>query len=247
MVQMLSLRIENLEKMNKTKVLLILTIAFLFSTVVSAQVISESAKRKVTVGVDVFTDIVFLTKDPVFMPADFSFRTINQGVNVFAMYNFQIKQSLSSFSVGLAIRNHNLYSRNSMINDIKADSIIYSTIDENFNRTKINLTYLDLPVEFKYRTESGFKLGVGLKVGYKIASKQKYVGNRPPDENNKTVKVNLKSHKIYQLEDWTFGATLRVGYKWISVFGYYQFTPIFKQGRGPELTPLSLGITITPF
>jgi hypothetical protein len=232
-----------MKTMKKLKILLILTTAILYSGLLSAQVLSESAKRKVTVGVDVFTDILMYNNDPLYMPADFRFRTINQGVDVFAMYNFQLGQSLSSFAIGLGIRNHNLYSANSMINDIKADTIVYTTIDQDFKRTKINLTYLELPAEFKYRTKGGFKLGIGLKVGYKIASKQKYVGNRPADG----IKVNQKSSKIYQLEDWTFGPTLRIGYKFISVYGYYQVTKFFKKTRGPEIAPLSLGITITPF
>ena len=229
--------------MKKYKILLLFTIAAIFTTSVSAQVLSESAKRKVTVGVDLFTDIVLFDNDPAFLPADFEFRTINQGVNVFAMYNFQIGKSMSSFAIGLAIRNHNLYSRNSYIDDIKADSIIYITIPQNFKRYKINLTYLDLPVEFKYRNESGFKLGIGLKVGYKIASKEKYVGDREEDN----VGVSVKSKKINQVEDWTYGATLRIGYKWISFFGYYQFNSFFRSGKGPNFTPVSLGITITPF
>jgi len=229
--------------MKKLKILLTLTIAILYTGLISAQVLSESAKRKVTVGVDLFTDILMYTNDPIYMPADFRFRTINQGVDVFAMYNFQLGQSLSSFSIGLGIRNHNLFSANSMISDIKADTIVYSTIDQDFKRTKINLTYLELPAEFKYRTKGGFKLGIGLKVGYKMASKQKYVGNRPDDG----IKVNQKSSKIYQLEDWTFGPTLRLGYKFISVYGYYQVTKFFKKTRGPEIAPLSVGITITPF
>ena len=229
--------------MKNYKILLLLTIAAIFTTSVSAQVLSESAKRKVTVGVDLFTDIVLYDNDPAFLPTGFEFRIINQGVNVFAMYNFQIGTSMSSLGIGLAIRNHNLFSRNSMIDDIKADSIIYSTIERNFKKTKINLTYLDLPVEFKYRTEGGFKLGIGLKVGYKIYSKQKYVGDRPEDN----IGVSVKSKKINQVEDWTYGATLRIGYKWISFFGYYQFNSFFRSGKGPNFTPVSLGITITPF
>lgn len=233
--------------MKKLNIILALAFIVFFTQTALTQVLSESAKRKVTVGVDIFTDIVMFEKDAAFMPPDFSYRTINQGVNVFAMYNFQLGKGLNSFSAGLAIRNHNWYSRDSKINDIKADSIIYSTIEQDFKRTKVNFTYLDLPVELKFRTTSGFKLGIGLKVGYKIHSKQKYVGNRPTDAQGNTVEVNVKEIKINQVEDWVYGATLRIGYKWISVFGYYQFNSMFVKGKGPQMNPLSLGITITPF
>lgn len=234
--------------MKKIKILLIITVAIFYTGFLSAQVLSESAKRKVTVGVDIFTDIPLYTLDPLNMPADFSYRTINQGVNVFAMYNFQIGQSLSSFSVGLAIRNHNWYSRNSKVDDIKADTIKYVTIQESFKRTKINLTYLDLPVEFKYRTAGGFKFGIGLKVGYKIASKQRYVGDRDRVVvTDPKIKENVKDIKVLHTQDWVFGGTLRLGYKFISAFAYYQFNSAFEKGKGPQINPLSLGITITPF
>jgi hypothetical protein len=108
---------------------------------------------------------------------------------------------------------------------------------------KINPVYIDLPIEFKLRTSKGFKLGLGLKAGYLIDSKEKYKGNRPSDGYN----VKTKTKGINQMESFVFGGTFRIGYKWVSAFAYYQFTKIFRQGRGPEMYPVSLGITITPF
>lgn len=230
--------------MKKLLILIISLVTLLIYQDVTAQVLSESAKRKVTVGVDVFTDIWLYDQSDPFLPPKFSFRTINQGVTVFVMYNLQIKQSLNSFSIGLDIRNHNMYA-NSIIPDVKADSIKYELITNSYKRSKVNVTYLDLPLELKLRNAKGFKVGIGLKVGYKIGSKQKYVGDRfIPDDGQE---VNIKESKINQLEDWVFGATLRIGYKWISLYGYYQFNPIYVSGLGPKLTPISIGLTITPF
>ena len=84
---------------------------------------------------------------------------------------------------------------------------------------------------------------MGAKVGYLIDSKEKYKGNRPEDNQ----RVLVKTKGINQMEKWVFGATLRIGFKWVSVFGYYQFTKLFKQGKGPDIYPISVGITITPF
>lgn len=243
----------------KKILILFATIAFLLpATKVESQVLSESAKRKFTVGVDLYTDIWQVTIEDPFVPAGYSNRTINQGANVFFMYNMQIGKGLSSFSFGLAIRNQNSYS-NSVITNIKADNIEFRIIEElphpdrdiplSYNRSKINVTYLDLPIELKIRTDGGFKLGVGFKVGYLIDSKQKYVGEWPveytqPIQYNK---VNEKTKNINQLQKWAYGPTLRIGYKFISVFGYYQLSNLFEAGRGPQMHPISLGITITPF
>ncbi|RLD41224.1 MAG: hypothetical protein DRI89_10205 [Bacteroidetes bacterium] len=236
--------------MNMKKILFLLTISFtlFLSTNTFAQVLSESAKRKVTVGVDIFADIWQYKVDGTFLPAGFRARTINQGANVFIMYNLKMGKGLHSFSVGLGIRSHNMYS-NSRVEDVKGDSIIFRLIPDSFNnkvdynKTKINMTYAEIPVEFKFKFKSGFKFGVGFKGGYLIDSKEKYVGTR--EDSGTWEKV--KNKDINHLEDWSFGATVRVGYKFISLFGYYQITKVFEFGRGPELYPISVGITITPF
>jgi hypothetical protein len=230
--------------MNMKKLVILITFLGILGSTFSAssQVLSESAKRKVTVGVDLFTDIWLYTKDPLYMTPGFELRTIQQGATAFVMYNLQLGESMSSFSIGLGIRNHNMYS-NSVIPDIKADTIVFEEIEVDYRKSKINLVYIDLPVEFKIRSEGGFKLGVGFKVGYMIDSKQKYKGNRPEDRKN----VLVKTKQINQLEKWSFGPTLRIGFKWVSVFGYYQINNIFTTGKGPEINMVSVGLTVTPF
>lgn len=224
-------------------VTIIAFLAFLIpATDVQSQVLSESAKRKFTVGVDVFTDFWMVNIEQPYMAPTYSNRVINQGATAFFMYNIPFGESLSSFSIGLAIRSQNSYS-NSVILNIKADTIVFDLISSDYRKSKINMTYLDLPVEIKFKTEGGFKIGIGLKVGYLIDSKQKYKGNRP--EDNHIVKVKNKG--INQMEKWSYGATFRIGYKWVSLFGYYQFNKLFIRGRGPELQPISVGLTITPF
>jgi hypothetical protein len=232
------------------KILFLFTLSFilLLSSNTFAQVLSESAKRKVTVGVDLYSDIWQFKVDGTFLPAGFQTRTINQGANAFIMYNLQMGKSLHSFSVGLGIRSVNMYS-NSRVEDVKGDSIIFTLIPDkgvnkvNYKRTKINMTYIEIPIEFKFRWESGFKFGVGFKGGYLVDSKEKYVGMRSATGPWEKVK-----HKdINYLQDFAFGATLRVGYKFISLFGYYQITKVFEVSRGPEIYPISVGITITPF
>ncbi len=219
---------------------LIIAICFfaLLGQTVSAQVLSESAKRKITVGADIFTDIWLKSPD------DIELRTIHQGATGFAMYNFQLGESMSSFSVGLGIRNHNIYS-NARVEDVKADTIKMVPIPANVNykRSKINLVYLDLPFEFKFRTESGFKVSAGFKVGWSIDSKEKYVG----DLTSSGPKVKEKRKGISNLETWTYGATFRIGYKAFNLYTYYQINDFFEKGKGPELQPLSVGLTITPF
>lgn len=203
-----------------------------------AQGLSESIKKKFTVGADVYTDIWQGLPDGV------ESRTINQGATAFGMFNFQLGESITSFSIGLGIRNHNLYT-NSKIDDFRGDTIVLTPIpdDVDYKRSKINLVYLDVPAEFKIRMENGFKVTVGFKVGWLIDSKEKYVG----DIYGTTKGVKEKSKKIWHTESISYGPTFRVGYKFISLYGYYQISDAFKRNLGPEVAPISIGLTITPF
>jgi outer membrane protein with beta-barrel domain len=221
---------------NLKKILPILIVMLLIGDSYS-QVISESAKRKITIGADFFTDIWQGA------PADMDLRTINQGVNVFGMYNFQLAESNSSFAVGLGIDNHNMYS-NTRIDNITADTITFVPLDEVYQRSKINLTYFSIPMEFKVRLKSGFKFGAGFKLRYMMSSKDKYIGDIPNEEKGRT---NVKRKTISSMEDWTYGFTFRVGYKSFNLFGYYQISNIFQKGKGPEMYPISIGITLTPY
>lgn len=243
----------------------IAVLAFLIpASDIQSQVLSESAKRKFTVGVDLFSDIMLVTTGDAFTPSNYSNRTINQGATAFFMYNIPFnEEGKTAFSIGLGIRSHNSYS-NAVIINIKGTEIVFDIIEDlphpdrsiplSYKRSKINLTFLDLPAEIKFRTEGGFKIGLGLKVGYLIDSKQKYVGEWPVDFNflNEDGKVeynavNDKSKNINQLEKWSYGATFRIGYKFISLFAYYQFNKVFIDNKGPVMQPISVGITITPF
>ncbi|MFK5856350.1 MAG: outer membrane beta-barrel protein, partial [Bacteroidota bacterium] len=167
---------------------------------------------------------------------------INQGFNIFAMYNFQLAESNSTFSVGLGIDNHNMYS-DTRIESVNADTLVFVPITENYKRSKVNLTYVSVPMEFKVRLNNGVKFGAGFKIRYLISSKDKYVGDLASEGGG----ITVKRKTISATEDYAYGFTLRVGYKSFSLFGYYQISSIFQVNRGPQMYPISVGLTITPF
>ncbi len=219
--------------------IILLALLTLFSIQgIQAQIISESAKRKVTVGVDFFTDIWMN------QPPKMETRTVNQGANVFMQYNFLLNEKGTvGFGIGPGISNHNLFS-NSKIQDIKGDSIIFKPITENYRRSKVNVVYFYIPMDIKLRFKNDIKLTIGFNFGFTIDSKQKYFGDRPSDNK----RVMVKEKKIEHLDKYTYGPTFRFGWKYITVFGAYQINGIFEKGYGTDnLNPISVGITLTPF
>lgn len=210
--------------------------ALLLASSLQAQIITDKTSKKISVGFDFYTDILTST------PANYDARAINQGFNIFGTYNFPLGKSPHTFSLGVGIRSQNFYS-NTRINDLNADTIQFVPLTNNYKRSKVNLVYLDFPAEFRFRFNDKWKLGVGFKLGVVLDSKTKYVG----DATATGPRVYEKNRKISNLEKYTFGPTLRIGYKWFSVFGYYQPARVFQRDLGPEFYPLSVGFTIAPF
>ncbi|MFZ4465195.1 MAG: outer membrane beta-barrel protein [Bacteroidales bacterium] len=214
-----------------------LIVAFLlmiFAT--QAQIITDKNSKKYTIGFDMYTD--FVTK----YPADYNPATFNPGFNVYGTYNFPVGKSPHIFALGVGISTHNLYS-NTKIADLNADTIDFDPITFNYKRSKINLTYLDVPAELRLKFKHNIKIGIGFKMSILIDSKEKYIG----DKSITGPRVYVKNKRINSLETYTFGPTLRVGYKWVSLFGYYQIGRTFNSTRGPEFSPVSVGLSISPF
>lgn len=224
----------------------------LFTISSFAQTASESTIKKISLGYDIYTSF-WLN-----MPADASTRTINQGANVFAMYNHNLNDKGLSVAVGLGISSENLYLKDSYIANIHPvspnDEVVFSSIpaDLTIARSKLNFTYLDIPLELRLQTENDVRLGLGFKFGLLLDSKTMYKGDAfVVAENGVDTYLGYvthdKSKKINQLEEYRFGVQLRVGYKWIQAFGYYSLNKVFIVDKGPQMQPIHIGVTFMPF
>jgi hypothetical protein len=219
---------------------LFLFLAFISFQSAKAQSLSESAMKKVTVGLDVFTDMWFNA------PANVDIRTIHPSANGYITYNMGVGNSKKiTFGIGLGIGNHNMYSNNGVIENIKSDTIKYVPVakDLTMKRSKLSVTYVELPLELRFKAKSGFKISLGFKLGYIIDSKEKYVGNTAANGPTRVI----KRKRIGQLNSFSYSPTFRVGYKSFNLFFSYALGPVFRVGHGPQLHPMSLGITLTPF
>jgi hypothetical protein len=229
------------------KRILLTIIGTLIIGFVFAQVVNESTIRKFNIGVGISTDIWQGT------PSGLKTRTINQGSQVYGLYTHRIKESSIYLAGGIGISTHNMYS-DSYIEDVKADSISFLQIPEgiSYKKSKISLAYIDVPLEFRIKTDKGFRIAFGFKFGFNINAHQKYKGNRfeVADDGTVTsdeVNVKVKSKDISQIESWRYGPTFRIGYKWFNVTVYYQLSKVFKVDKGPQLYPISIGIAVIPF
>ena len=71
----------------------------------------------------------------------------------------------------------------------------------------------------------------------------KFVG----EDTNVGYDVTIKRDDVRYLELWQYTVYAKIGYKWINVYGAYQLQPTFKKNQGPQMYPISVGLSIMPY
>lgn len=225
------------------KKILFTILALALSTGAFAQLIANKTDKKVTMNLDFFNDFQLGTNEV------WDARYFNQGFSCAITYNFPLgESSRHTISVGLGYAGHNYFSYSHILNPY-ADSLIYEACRVNgekvdgFKRFKVNCNYIEVPFELRFRFGEGWKIGVGFKLGYMVMAKTKYVGN-----NADGVRIHEKECYIPNVDNLAYTATLRVGYKWVSLYCAMQMVPVFEVGHNaPVIYPLTVGITVAPF
>lgn len=177
----------------------------------------------------------------------FATKWYSRGVGLYFMWDFQIKKSRFSVAPGIGYNHVAYYHNAEMLEDSSGVSfpIIHDLKNEDdFKRIKLSLHYLDVPLELRFRhkfkNDLSLKLAVGLKGSVKISASSKEVKKGP---NDYFKHYNVTNYK--DLNTWRLGPTFRMGYGAVNLLMYYDLLPLFKKGKGPKMTPFSIGIAIT--
>ncbi|NOZ36114.1 MAG: outer membrane beta-barrel protein [Chlorobi bacterium] len=116
--------------------------------------------------------------------------------------------------------------------------------ETDYTKNKFNIVYLTVPLIFEFQIPVKHRkiyIGAGVTGGIRAWSKQKqkYKVNGETYKNKKT--------DDFQLASFRYGTTARIGYGNIGLFINYSFVPLFKEGAGPEIFPISVGIKVVDF
>lgn len=123
------------------------------------------------------------------------------------------------------------------------------TRDVDFIKSKLSATFINaslVPVldfgdhsrkqRMWDRHGSGFRLGIGPYVGYRLASKAKLVykedGHREKD----------KDRDNFYLNNLRYGVRVQIGVKSTDLFINYDMNELFAKDKGPELNAISFGL-----
>lgn len=111
-------------------------------------------------------------------------------------------------------------------------------------RAKLQTTFLTAPLLLEFQIPMGKKrmfISGGVIGGVKLGSKTKRVYTRDGDKFKDKVKDDFNINAL------RYGFTARIGYRNLKLFANYYPTPLFENGKGPELYPFSVGLTLLSF
>jgi hypothetical protein len=181
-------------------------------------------------------------------------------VNVYYQYDIRILKSRFSLVPGIGLSMERYKFKNSYTPGYAATSsdsiVMYSPTALGFSKLKksqLVANYLEIPIELKYSTNPedparSFKISIGGRVGYLFDSFSK-VKYREEGELKK-----LKNKENFNLTDLRYGVLAKIGVGNFSVFGYYNLTPLFKDGKGlyeagaaKDFNTFTVGISLASF
>ena len=219
------------------KSFLILSMLMLLSFMANAQLIKDRTNGLITIGFDLYTDINTGSKYE-----NFDLRAINQGFGTYITYNLPMGESKHTVSLGAGISCHNYYMKNAWLSEPYNSTI---TFEENtaVKRSKVNINYFDIPIELNFRIADKFKISFGAKGSFLLGSKSKVIGDVYGDGH----KWEIRYNEVNALESIVYGLFARVGYRCVNLYVGYQVRSSFKEDRGPQIMPFSIGIGIRAY
>ncbi len=170
-----------------------------------------------------------------------------RGINLYLCYDFPIAKSNFSFAAGIGIGTSSLMLKDQelVLTDTGSAAVArFIPETKDYKRYKISSAFVEAPFELRYfgnkeNRNVGFKAALGLRVGTLLT-----VHTRGRYNVDGTKVVEKESTKRF-FENWRYAATLRLGWGNVTLMGAYNLGGVFKDGKGPDVTPYSVGICVT--
>jgi hypothetical protein len=183
------------------------------------------------------------------LPSDINYMNLNSSKSI--NFNLNLPQISIGFTrhvglvtgLGINWNNYRFEGNNSIEKDING-MIVPLTPNGILKKSKLATVYLTLPLllEMQLPVENHhFNVAAGFIGALKLGSHTKMVMEGAHD---------IKSFDDFNLNLMRYGATARVGYGNLQLYGTYYLTPLFEKGMGPggyDLFPFEIGISLSCF
>jgi hypothetical protein len=177
-------------------------------------------------------------------------------INIYYQYDVRIGNSKFSVhpGVGFGLERYKLnnYYTLGYVTDVNTKTVEFVPAWTDYpgvKKSMIVANYIDIPLEIRFSTNPedpgrSFRASIGGRVGYLFDSftKIKY--------KNEGETKKIKDKQNFNLNDFRYGAFVKIGGGNFSVFCHYNISPVFQKDRGPqktEMNNLTVGISLSSF
>ncbi len=195
-------------------------------------------------------------------------RSIFVNINFFQQNINLSKRNNVGLITGLGLGSYNYnFSKDVILNSDSSEITGYIAKGTSFRKSKLNITTVNFPLLLEFQNNSNrkrnsFHVSAGVLFGIRIASHTKIYY----EEKNKKFSLTKydpktdddvvigqttspdqkkgKVHDDFYLAPFKLDATVRIGYGWLNLFGTYSLSKLFKENKGPELYPFTIGIQL---
>jgi hypothetical protein len=182
----------------------------------------------------------------------------NPNVGFYFMYDLPIGNTGFSFAPGLGFTFSKVNLDGSILRADSAGTYFENAARSNYFGANSRFTryegssfytsWIEAPIEIRWRSKplngrNRLKVAVGARVGIRMASNSKidYIDPVLGEQTN-------KQNPFRGINGLRYGATFRIGYGAVNLFGYYGMSQLIKDSentRGHDLRQYSIGISIT--
>ena len=182
------------------------------------------------------------------VPAEYDFLTlkyeksIDVNINIYEQ-NINLANNKFGMITGIGLRwNNYRFNDNTILISDSAKIYGYPDNTQNWSKSKLVVNYLQIPLLLEYQTnrfsrKNSFHITAGMVLGWRWGTHTKMLykdnGRHKP-----------KEWDSYHLNPFRYDATMRIGWGIINLYATYSMNTLFKDGRGPELYPFAIGITL---
>lgn len=178
-------------------------------------------------------------------------------LNIYYTYELQLFKSKISLVPGIGFSLERFKFKNGATLGYSGDSVKLLLPSETpitgERKSQLITNFIDIPVELRFTSNPddpnrAFKVAVGGRVGYlyDAFTKMKYKADGETKQ--------LKDKQNFNLNRFRYGVYGKLGLGNFSLFGYYNLTPLFKEGEGlyengvvNDFQTVTVGISLSAF
>ncbi len=229
------------------KKIIFTAISFMFSMSIVSVAQEEAVVDSVKMPNDQIV-INILSNTWLNAPSEITLMPVSVGAEAYAMTPLIGRNSSFSLAIGFGVGINNIHNNSLPFDSIGITYFRQITGGYEYTKNKFSSTYVDIPIEIRFRTKPNikkrnFKVSLGGKFGYMITNYIKYSGDDFRTLTKKSVK--FKEYNFSNVLPYRYGVFLRVGYGKVNGIINYTLSSFFEKNKGPDVIPVSVGLSFT--